>query len=114
LGVLLMGNNKGAYWYGSRLDIESARKLAPHNTATSLQVVAGVLGGMVWALRNPDAGVVEPDDVDHSLVMEIAGPYLGELVGEYGDWTPLRDRSPLFEEAMDRDDPWQFVNFRVT
>lgn len=114
LGVLLMGNNKGAYWYGSRLDIESARKLAPHNTATSLQVVAGVLGGMVWALRNPDAGVVEPDDVDHSLVMEIAGPYLGELVGEYGDWTPLRDRSPLFEEAMDRDDPWQFINFRVT
>ena len=114
LGVLLMGNNKGAYWYGSRLDIESARKLAPHNTATSLQVVAGVLGGMVWALRNPDAGVVEPDDVDHTLVMEIAGPYLGELVGEYGDWTPLRDRSPLFEEAMDRDDPWQFVNFRVT
>lgn len=113
LGVLLMGNNKGAYWYGSRLDIESARKLAPHNTATSLQVVAGVLGGMVWALRNPDAGVVEPDDVDHSLVMEIAGPYLGELVGEYGDWTPLRDRSPLFEEAMDRDDPWQFINFRV-
>lgn len=113
LGVLLMGNNKGAYWYGSRLDIESARKLAPHNTATSLQVVAGVLGGMVWALRNPDAGVVEPDDVDHTLVMEIAGPYLGELVGEYGDWTPLRDRSPLFEEAMDRDDPWQFINFRV-
>jgi homospermidine synthase len=113
LGVLLMGNNKGAYWYGSRLDIESARKLAPHNTATSLQVVAGVLGGMVWALRNPDAGVVEPDDVDHTLVMEIAGPYLGELVGEYGDWTSLRDRSPLFEEAMDRDDPWQFINFRV-
>jgi homospermidine synthase len=114
LGVLLMGNNKGVYWYGSRLDIESARKLAPHNTATSLQVVAGVLGGMVWALRNPDAGVVEPDDVDHALVMEVAGPYLGELVGKYGDWTPLRDRCPLFEEPMDRDDPWQFVNFRVT
>jgi homospermidine synthase len=114
LGVLLMGNNKGVYWYGSRLDIESARKLAPHNTATSLQVAAGVLGGMVWALRNPDAGVVEPDDVDHALVMGVVGPYLGELVGEYGDWTPLRDRSPLFEEPMDHDDPWQFINFRVT
>jgi len=113
LGVLLMGNNKGVYWYGSRLSIEQARKLAPHNTATSLQVVAGVLGGMVWAIRNPDAGTVEPDDIDHGLVLEIAGPYLGDLVGVYGDWTPLRDRSPLFTEARDTEDPWQFVNFRV-
>lgn len=114
LGVLLMGNNKGAYWYGSRLSIEQARKLAPHNTATSLQVVAGVLAGMVWAMRNPEAGVVEPDDIDNELVLEIAKPYLGELVGSYGEWTPLRDRSPLFVEPMDAEDPWQFINFRVS
>lgn len=114
LGVLLMGNHNGVYWYGSRLTIEQARQLAPHNTATSLQVVAGILGGMVWALRNPRAGAVEPDDIDFEAVLEIAAPYLGELVGVYGDWTPLRDRSPLFGEAMDKDDPWQFINFRVT
>jgi homospermidine synthase len=29
------------------------------------------------------------------------------------DWTPLVGRSPLFEEDLDRDDPWQFKNFRV-
>lgn len=114
LGVLLMGNGKGAYWYGSRLTIEEARKLAPHNTATSLQVAAGVLGGMVWALRNPEAGTVEPDDIDYELVLEIAKPYLGELLGIYSDWTPLRDRSALFREEMDEKDPWQFINFRVT
>jgi homospermidine synthase len=113
LGVLLMGNRKGAYWYGSRLTIEEARKLAPHNTATSLQVVAGILGGMVWALRNPRAGVVEPDDLDYETVMEIALPYLGEMAGVYDDWTPLRDRSRLFREEADADDPWQFKNFRV-
>ena len=90
------------------------RDLVPYNTATSLQVAAGVLGGVVWAMRNPDAGVVEPDDVDHESVLAIARPYLGELVGEYGDWTPLKDRCPLFEEAMDTDDPWQFLNFRVS
>jgi homospermidine synthase len=113
LGVLLMGNEKGVYWYGSRLTIEQARELAPHNTATSLQVVAGVLGGMVWAIRNPRAGVVEPDDIDYGAIMEVAQPYLGDLVGVYGDWTPLRDRNPMFVEAMDKDDPWQFANFRV-
>ncbi len=114
LGVLLMGNPKGAYWFGSRLTIGQARELAPHNSATSLQVVAGILGGMAWALRNPDCGVVEPDDIDDQLVMEIAAPYLGELVGVYGDWTPLKERSGLFDEPRDQDDPWQFLNFRVT
>jgi homospermidine synthase len=114
LGVLLMGNDNGVYWYGSRLTIGQARQLVPHNTATSLQVAAGVLGGMVWAIRNPCAGAVEPDDIDFETVLEIAKPYLGELVGVYGDWTPLLGRSPLFSEYMDKDDPWQFINFRVT
>jgi len=113
LGVLLMGNRKGVYWYGSRLTIEQARALAPHNSATSLQVAAGALGGMVWAMRHPRAGVVEPDDIDYELVLRIAAPYLGQLVGEYADWSPLNDRSPLYEEAVDGSDPWQFLNFRV-
>lgn len=114
LGVLLMGNGKGAYWYGSRLSIEEARELAPYNTATSLQVAAGVLGGLVWALQNPACGVVEPDDIDYEAVMRVAAPYLGEMAGVYGDWTPLRERSPLYETPMDESDPWQFVNFRVS
>ena len=38
LGVLLAGHKKNAYWYGSQLSIDEARKLAPHNNATSLQV----------------------------------------------------------------------------
>ncbi|MDO9065322.1 MAG: saccharopine dehydrogenase C-terminal domain-containing protein [Sulfuricella sp.] len=114
LGVLLMGSAKGVYWYGSRLSIEQARQLAPYNNATSMQVAAGVLGGMVWALRNPRAGVVEPDDLDYEVVLEIAKPYLGEVVGVYGDWTPLRDRGRPFSEELDRDDPWQFSNMRVT
>jgi homospermidine synthase len=113
LGVLLMGHPKGVYWYGSRLTIGQARELAPHNNATSLQVAAGILGGMVWALRHPDAGLVEPDDLDHRLVLEVATPYLGEVAGVWGDWTPLKDRSPLFPEPIDADDPWQFPNFRA-
>ncbi len=114
LGVLLMGHAKGVYWYGSRLSIQDARQLAPHNNATSLQVAAGVLAGMVWALRNPRAGVVEPDDIDYETALEIAKPYLGEMVGVYSDWTPLHGRGQLFSEDVDADDPWQFKNFRVT
>ncbi|CAB3698574.1 homospermidine synthase [Paraburkholderia rhynchosiae] len=114
LGVLLMGNPRGVYWFGSRLTTDGARRLAPQNTATSLQVVAGVLGGIVWALSNPRAGIVEPDDLDHEAVMRVARPYLGEVVGVYGDWTPLSHRLALYEEPKDESDPWQFVNFRVS
>ncbi len=113
LGVLLLGNAKGVYWYGSRLAIEQARRLAPDNNATSLQVVAGILGGITWALHHPAAGIVEPDELDHQVMLEIARPYLGEIVGVYGDWTPLQGRSELFTEALDENDPWQFVNMRV-
>jgi homospermidine synthase len=113
LGVLLMGNHRGVYWYGSRLGIEEARRLAPHNNATSLQVAAGILAGIVWILRNPDTGIVEPDDIDYWQTLEIASQYLGEVLGVYGDWNPLQGRSWLFNETLDYSDPWQFANFRV-
>ena len=114
LGVLLLGHPRGAYWYGSRLTVEEARRLAPYNSATTLQVAAGVLAGVVYALRHPRRGVLEPDDLDLEEVMPVARPYLGEMAGVYDDWTPLRDRSPLFPGDADPDDPWQFRNFRVT
>ena len=113
LGVLLMGPAKGVYWFGSRLTIDEARRVAPHNNATSLQVTAAVLAGFVWALEHPHAGVVEPEELDFARVLEIARPYLGELVGVYGDWTPLVGRETLFPEDLDRADPWQFKNVRV-
>jgi homospermidine synthase len=114
LGVLLMGHAKGAYWYGSRLTIDEARRLVPYNNATSLQVTSAVLAGVIWALENPRAGVVEPDEVSFGRMLQLTRPYLGELVGVYSDWTPLVGRGTLFEEDIDRSDPWQFRNFRVT
>ena len=113
LGALLMGHPKGAYWYGSQLSVHEARKLAPFNNATSLQVAAGVMGGVVWAMENPRAGILDPDGLDFERVLEVADPYLGKLVGEYSSWTPLMGRGHPFPEDVDASDPWQFKNFRV-
>jgi homospermidine synthase len=113
LGVLLMGHQRGAYWYGSQLSCDEARALVPHNNATSLQVTVAVLAGIVWAIENPRAGIVEPDEMDFARMLEICLPYLGTVVGAYGDWTPLQDRGVLFPEDVDAGDPWQFKNFRV-
>jgi homospermidine synthase len=113
LGVLLAGHKKNAYWYGSQLSIDEARKLVPHNTATSLQVCVAVLSGMVWAIENPQKGVTEPDQMDFRRNLEVCMPYLGPVVGVYADWTPLTQRGELFEEDLDRSDPWQFKNVLV-
>jgi len=113
LGVLLYGHKKNAYWYGSQLNIEAARKLAPYQSATGLQVTSAVLAGMIWAMENPNAGVVETDEMDYRRCLEIQRPYLGPVVGVYSDWTPLQDRGKLFPETLDRRDPWQFSNIIV-
>lgn len=112
LWVLLMWHKKGVYWYGSQLTIEEARRLAPYQNATWLQVTAAVLGGMIWAMENPNAGIVDADEIDFERVMEIAEPYLGTMKGEYSDWTPIKDRNISFPSEIDSTDPWQFKNFR--
>jgi len=114
VGVLLCGNGRGVYWYGSRLDIGEARRLAPGNNATTLQTAAGVLAGVAWALNNPGRGIVEPEDIDPKAALAVAGQYLGEILGQWGDWDPLQDRGRLFPEPVDPSDPWRFANVLVT
>jgi homospermidine synthase len=113
LGVLLAGHSRNAYWFGSQLTIDEARTLAPYNSATSLQVTSAALSGMIWAIENPNRGIVEPDDMDFERPLAICMPYLGNVVGHYTDWTPLYQRGELFEEDLDKADPWQFKNVRV-
>ena len=110
LGVLLYGHDRNAYWYGSQLTLEQARDLAPYQNATGLQVSSAVLAGMVWALENPQAGIVETDEMDYRRCLDVQMPYLGPVKGYYTDWTPLDGRPGLFPEDIDMDDPWQFRN----
>jgi homospermidine synthase len=113
LGVLLYGHARNAYWYGSQLTIEEARALAPHQNATGMQVTSAVLAGIVWAIENPEAGIVETDDMDHERCLEVQRPYLGNVEGFYTEWTPLDGRPGLFPDDIDTSDPWQFRNVLV-
>ncbi len=114
LGVLLYGHGKNAYWYGSTLSIDEARALAPQQNATGLQVTSAILAGMVWALENPSAGIVEVEEIDFRRCLEITTPYLGTVSGSYTDWTPLDGRPGFFPENIDASDPWQFRNVLVS
>ncbi len=113
LGVLLYGHAWNAYWYGSQLSIDETRDLAPNQNATGLQVTSAVLAGMVWALENPAAGIVEADEMDYKRCLDVQRPYLGPVNGFYTDWTPLANRPGFFPEDIDASDPWQFKNVLV-
>jgi len=116
LGALIMGHPYLSWWTGSILSIEEARKLAPGQNATTLQVAAGIISGIKYMIENPNKGILIPDDIPHDYILEIAKPYLGELHSKPYEWTPLKSRPIFFKEnpehlILDKD-PWQFENFR--
>lgn len=76
-------------------------------------MAAPIVAGVSWAIRHPDRGILEPDDLPHEELLAACRPYLGTVRGVHTDWTPLDGREGLFDEELDRTDPWQFKNFRV-
>lgn len=115
IGALLMGHEFQSWWTGSVLSIGRSRQSVPGVSATAVQVGAGVLAGVLWAIRNPHKGLCIPEDLPHEEILAVARPYLGELISEPADWTPLSNHHTYFPEnpeaEPDRDDPWQFGNF---
>ena len=93
--------------------LRETRRIAPYQNATGLQVTSAVLAGMVWALENPNSGIVEADEMDYRRCLEVQMPYLGPVIGAYTDWTPLDNRPGFFPEDVDETDPWQFRNILV-
>ncbi len=87
IGILLI-HETGALWHGSILDCTEARRLAPHNNATTLQVAAGIAGAVAWMLAHPREGVVEAEDMDSEEVLAVARPYLGRIATIETDWRP--------------------------
>ena len=118
LGVLLMGHGLTGWWTGSQLDIHEARQLVPGQNATTLQVAASVLGGLVFMIGNPRKGILVPDELPHKEILDVAGRVPGALSVGADDWTPLESRSPLFAKVgkpapWTKQDLWQFASFAV-
>ena len=117
LGVLVMGHVYKSWWTGSLLSIHDARKLIPHQSATTVQVASAVYAAVAWAMENPDRGLLVPDDLPWKEVLGYAEKYWGGYHSVASDWDPLAARNDLFRNwngrKYDHDDPWQFSNFLV-
>lgn len=117
LGVLLMGHSLNGWWTGSVLDIDQARRLAPGQNATTVQVACSVVAAAKWILKNPRRGICLPDDIDHDEILSVAMPYLGKFVSEQVLWDPLHDSGRSLTsfggEVPQPEKRWQFSTFRV-
>jgi len=117
LGALLMGHAFNSWWTGSDLSIQQARKLVPHQNATTLQVAISVVAASMWMFDHAEEGVCSPEDLPHEFVLKVADPYLGRNLSVRSDWTPLKHYENHFQgfnrPDMDRKDPWQFKNFLI-
>ncbi len=118
LGCLLMGHDFNSWWIGSLLDIEEARRLAPNQNATTLQVAISAVAAAMWAIENPNEGFCLPDDLPYDEILKISKPYLGSFVSQAVDWTPLKDRKNQFldygAKIPKEKDVWQFTTFLAT
>ena len=114
LGVLLMGHQYKCWWTGSLLDIHSARKLIPGQSATTVQVGSAVYAAVAWAMHNPNKGYLVPDDLPWREILAYADKYWN-FVSFQSDWDPISTRNDLFKgyngRNYDLEDPWQFTNF---
>ncbi len=117
LGVLLMGHPYRSWWTGSLLSIEESRRLIPGQSATTVQVSSAVYAAVAWAMKNPNRGLLVPDELPWREVLGYAEKYWGGIHSEAADWDPTLNRRDLFEgwnnKKVDKSDPWQFANFLV-
>ncbi len=117
LGVLVMGHAYKSWWTGSLLSIHEARKLIPHQSATTVQVASAVYAAVAWAMKNPERGLLVPDDLPWKEVLGYAEKYWGGYHSVASEWDPLVSRNDLYRNwngrKYDHEDPWQFSNFLV-
>jgi len=117
LGVLLMGHPYKSWWTGMLTTIEEAREAAPHQSATTIQVAASILGAVDWMLRAPNEGVRVPDELPWRQVIDVANDYVGTTWSGPLDWDPVSTKADWFDRwsgrTLDHDDLWQFTNFQA-
>ena len=101
LGIFLISKKYKSLWLGSNLSIGKARKMAKHNSATSLQVTSSIVAGMKWAEQNSESGVMESENLDWEYIYDFVEPYWQPIIIQETDWRPSCS------------DTLQFHSFRV-
>ena len=73
-----------AWWMGSTVSVPDAKSIlgtedfdAAESNVTVVQVAAGAIAGLEWIIRNPNRGLVLPEDMRHETPLQTAANLLG-------------------------------------
>jgi len=104
VGALLLFKKNRGWWAGSFVDDQMASKVLNHKFGpTVLQVAAGVYAGFIWMLQNPNNGNRWPESLDTDFILEVAKPYLGNVITKYVDLTKTKLKDVTkFEDFVTR------------
>ena len=73
-----------SYWFGSILGQGSNKFFGP----TVIQVAAGVLTAIKYAIENPELGSIYSESLPYKWVIETAKPFLGVIYSNPVPWSP--------------------------
>lgn len=67
------------YWTGSIMDTKYTKNTLDDNYfgPTVVQVMAGILGGVLWMIRNKNKGICFGEDLDENFILKHVEQYLG-------------------------------------
>jgi homospermidine synthase len=78
---LMFSSPKFAWWTGTVLSISQVKKLGlKYAGPTEVQVAISLMACVRWMLKNKNQGVLSPEELPHSTIIEWCRPYLGNLV----------------------------------
>ena len=66
-------------WFGSIVSCEQERECGTNSNPTTLQVAAGIISHLLFALEEPEKGLCMPHDFDSEKILELAKPFLGTI-----------------------------------
>ena len=82
MGATLISSRKDIQprWFGSIVSCEQEREVGTNSNPTTLQVAAGIISHLLFALEEPEKGLCMPHEFDSEKILDIAKPYLGSVV----------------------------------
>lgn len=80
LGCLLLRDKQPSWWTGSAMTIQESNQITPGHNATITQTASGVLAAFIFIINNPNKGVLLPEQLPHSDIINSARAYLGKFI----------------------------------
>ena len=79
IGARLQFENGDEYWSGSVLDIETTRNLGfKYGQSTTVQVAGTLFAAILYMMKNPKEGYLEPEEVQSKFIFKHAKKYYGK------------------------------------